>query len=84
MTERVTNMDIELELKIDEVIKRLERTKAYDNAYIDFCHNNDINNPKRELIYILFNYDVYTYHLCFRSRLFDYLHIPQVIILGAF
>lgn len=77
-------LSIELELKIDEVIKRLERTEEYRKAYGKFMEDNkeEVIDPKREFIYVLFDYNRYEYHLCFANKLS--LYLPDVIILGAF
>ena len=76
-------MDIELELKIDEVIKRLDR--HYDGgAYDKLLKNKEkINKNIHDMIYQIFRYDKYEYDYIYSSEFDDY-STPQIIILGAF
>ena len=50
--------NLELELKVDEVLKRLNKSKSYNNAYKEFVKRTGdfVNKRGRESIWILFDY----------------------------
>ena len=50
--------NLELELKVDEVIKRINKSRSYSNAYKEFIKRtgNFVSDKDRESIWILFDY----------------------------
>lgn len=79
-------MNIELELKVDEVIKRLDRDPDYHKAYDEWYMKNAewfSSRKSDEFAYLIFRYDTYRFEII-KEKDFKQDIPKQFIMLGGF
>lgn len=83
--------DFELQLKIDEMIKRIKHSKECEDAYREFNHitDNYCQKPNRETVYEMFDWldegAGYTFQFITEDEIKrNPVNILHNIILGAF